>query len=454
MTIANYLKPIFCFAIMLTLVVILATTAQAKYLTLSEGLDLALANSPSIIAAGQDIKTAKSRAKQAVLAWLPQFNLYLNSSYYKKTPFGENGTGEVEIAPGIRIPAGFLSTSGQEYYDTSMGVSMTQLLLDSGVVSAQIRKAQLNLKLSELEFLEAKGQLSLEVTRKYFRLIELGALILLKEAQVVQAEDLLITASRKNNLEEVGILQVLENEIELEAAKHELSMVVEEKQVTQKEFQRLIGLPLAAELILEEEVEPGLADLDNLEEIVQATEQNNIDIRKARLALELKKSEVSLARSDQKPTATLFGDISSSKTGEELKDSLKDYDQSRLAGLKVSWPIFDSGQTWNKVIAAASDVKKSEMDLENTIGKVALEATNIYNGLLSAMSLLEITQKKKNLAQEKLRLAERFYKREKISRNKLREAEIALAQAVNDELRAKMDYNLNKIKLNVIKGGS
>ena len=147
-----------------------AFAQQVKFLPLSESLDLALKQNQTIIAASQEIKASEAKIREARLNWLPKFNFSADIYHHEKTPYLQSATQEVEIIPGIKIPASFLSSSGNKYYYSNLALSATNLLIDSGKVSSQIAKMLTLKNISEINFLEAKNNTIYKTKENYYKL--------------------------------------------------------------------------------------------------------------------------------------------------------------------------------------------------------------------------------------------------------------------------------------------
>jgi outer membrane protein TolC len=81
-------------------------------------------------------------------------------------------------------------------------------------------------------------------------------------------------------------------------------------------------------------------------------------------------------------------------------------DTSALGTLSISWPVFDSGITRNRVNAAEEQVNQAEIRLEQLQLGISLDVNNALTQISNASATLEVAQQNLETATEALRLAE------------------------------------------------
>ncbi len=426
---------------------------QLKTLTLSESINIALEQNKSIAAAKQDVKASEARLRESVLNWFPHFSFNVDSHYYKKTPYQANGaTTEVEIIPGIRIPSSFLATTGNEYYDTDLGLSITQLLFDSGKVSSQIVKARANLALSKLTLLRTMRDVNFQIRKSYYQLLKLDKVVSVQEKKLEHAKSLLYSSEKKYEEGKIGHLEILENQINVAKVEHELSLMLEEKLDKKNEILQLLNLPYDAEISPNEKINFIPFVTNDPTKIVSETRHHNLNIQEANLNLKLKESSIISSNSDMRPDANLYGSLHHYKTADTLSESWENFDKYWAVGLRLDWSFFDSGKSWNKINAANRDFKGAKITLDDTISKVIIKARNLYQKLKNAKKKVEIFERNKELTKARLQIAERFYEKERISLTELMAKEIAFEEAKVDGMNSIIEYEIIRLDLYKIMG--
>lgn len=427
------------------------SAAETQPMDLSQSILYALKNNESVNAAEQEISAADSRFREAIQNWLPKFNMSANMNYYKKTPY-QDVTGVVEIVPGIKIPAQYLLSSGFEYYNTNFTLSATQSLLDSGIISANIAKARMNLELARIRYLRAKLSLSSRMTECFYKLLELSRKEQITEKKIHHAKKIQELIERKHAEGKTGFLDVLESQLKVAKYEHELMSVARNKAQKQDEFAQLVNSPSSEAFVINSGVIYTPFSMSDWNKIMQETTQCNPDIREALINIKINEYEIDAAKSDIKPSVNLFGNVQYFKTGNTFTGSIKDFDRSWSAGLSANWAFFDSGKSLSKISAARYDLKKSKYDSSNIIKNITLKAREAYYDLKDAEGQVSIFQKQKAIAAEKSDMTKRSYKRGGVSQVEMEEKQIAEEEATMDETKSIIDYEIMKTRLSEIIG--
>lgn len=436
------------FVIFLFVICARSTATEVVYLSLNESVNRALLHNESIIAVKQDVKAAQSRLKEAILNWLPNFNFSIDSHYYKKLQHQESGlTDEVEIIPGIKIPSTFLASRGNKFYDTDIALSVNQLLFDSGKISSQIAKAKNELEFSKLNLSKSESNITFQVIEDYYKLFELNKYISLLKKQCLLAKYSLNLTEKKYQSGEIGDLEIAEKQINVTEAEYKLSLALEEKFNKRNDLLQLLNLSHETDFILEMSVPFITDEFTDLTRITEETKRNNPDILEAELTLKLKENNITLSRSEQNPTARLYGKANYFKTGNTLNESWEKFNRAWVAGLIFDWPFFDSGKNWNKVSASVSDFKKAEIDLNYVVASAVLEVERLYKKLKNTKRKMKINSEKKDLTEKKLQISRQLYSRGRITDGNLLAKEIALEEAKINELKAIIDVEIIKADL-------
>ena len=284
-------------------------------------------------------------------------------------------------------------------------------------------------------------------------LIELANSINLREKEIDYHKYLYELAQKRYREETIGDIDLLESKVNLMKAEHNLNTLLEEKSQKEKELLQTVNLPLDLSLSIEAQVDYAPLSNKSLLNFIELSKKNNLDILKAALNLELKQYEINISKSDLNPQAELYTNLNKTKTSDTLSKSLENFDQIWIFGVKLDWPFFDTTKTWSKIDAANWEYKKTKTDLADLIEKIALEAEKSYRQLINAKISVDISQEQSGIALRRLKIAERFYKRGRYSSGELEEKQIAYNEALLQELKTKIEYNLMKEKLILLIGG-
>ncbi|MFN4180878.1 MAG: TolC family protein, partial [Armatimonadota bacterium] len=107
----------------------------------------------------------------------------------------------------------------------------------------------------------------------------------------------------------------------------------------------------------------------------------------------------------------------------------------------VSYPIFDGGRVRAELEQAKLQVEQSELNLKRTIDNIKLQVQQAYTNWQNATERLSAAQEAVKEASETARLTEEAYKAGAASLLDVINAQVALAQAENQEIQARYDLH-------------
>ena len=286
------------------------------------------------------------------------------------------------------------------------GISVEQTLFSGSAFAAISAAAQL--KDINRRALERQEQLVIDEVRRGFYLA-----LLTQEQMEVQQQSVARTAI---TLDEVakrvtqGVspkFQRLSTEVEL--ANLETQLVQARNQAAQSldALKMQLGMPIDQPLRLRGELEaadPALFMNVSIESAFDVAFENRPDLEQARLAVELRKIDTKISRSEYLPTVNAFANfnymgrvpddrsfIQSSaddpftfSQGTNSFFSRNYWNPSIAAGVRLSWNLFDGFQTSARVQQKQVAVSKAEVELDQTIEMVRLEVNNAVRDLEAA----------------------------------------------------------------------
>src|SRR3974377_433364 len=211
-----------------------AQGAAPVRLNLQEATALALKNHPQVLAAQDVVSAVSQRITEARSAYYPDFNADTTGS---------------EANPRARIGAGFLTTSSL-FNRIGLGLSMSQLITDSGRTPNLVAEARLRADATQQDYQATRYDVLIGVDRAYF--LTLRAQSLVKVArQTVAARQLLVdqvTALARNNLRSqldvsfAGVnlaqaqLLLIQSQNEVQAAYAEMTRALGQEQIATYEL--------------------------------------------------------------------------------------------------------------------------------------------------------------------------------------------------------------------------
>lgn len=170
--------------------------------------------------------------------------------------------------------------------------------------------------------------------------------------------------------------------------------------------------------------------------------ENRADILAMKSGLEAQNKTVSIHKNELLPRLNAFGEYNLHD-----KDVVGFGADGFLAGLSLSWDIFNGNETHNKIKQSRISYEKAQTEMRLYIEKNQLELQNAKRDLISIEAKIQLAQTAQKQADEALRILENRYAQglEKI-------ADLLVSQATDLEkqvnyLEAVKDYNLSVIQI-------
>ncbi len=353
---------------------------KASALTLSEAIDTALKNNPSLQMQSKQVQVQKEALAQQEKKKSPTVSA--NTSYVRR------GT------------EGISSIHQTGAYNT--GLTLEQLLSDSGKTEANIRSAQFNFLSSEYDFKAAENDLIVETVFAYWTALVNRECVTIAEKKHQNYENRLKWAESFYRVGTKAKIEVTRAKSELATSKSELVKNQAEFEESKQKLAQLLSLELSDIKELDESLAYQDTKFDTTNAIENAL-KNRPELLAKKALLSASNENLALQKKGYSPSFTAgvgynFG-----------SDSYFDSDQWN-ARLSASIPLFDGGITNSKIREAQA---KKEMaaakvkDIENSVKyEVNVAITTMNKSNEAYFSMLEAEK----AAEETLKLANGRYK--------------------------------------------
>jgi len=373
----------------------LTNSLPAEPLSLAQALDLAIQHNPAIQKARKDLEITEGVVLQTrAIAW-PK--LQIAGSYAATEPSGVD-------KPPIAIP-GFTFGSDQSWQSQ---VRVVQTIYEGGRMLSSVRAARLLREQAMLSYQTTLADAILEVELAYYAVLLAAQQITVQEASVKLLERELQDTQRRLDAGAVPRFNVLRAEVEVANARPLLIRARNNFRIAKNSLANQMGLDVprgATEdipLTLSGDLNPEPVEVDLSSALNQAL------LRRTELAALRKtgarlREDLTAARSGYKPSIQAFG-------GYEAKSSIFSTDLDRelhgwMAGVQLSWNLFDGWQTRGRVKEAAANAGRNEIDQDNAARRIELEVRTAFSVFIEAREVLESQKKVLESAEEALRLA-------------------------------------------------
>lgn len=353
---------------------------KALALTLSEAIDLALKNNPSLQMKSKQVLVQKEALAQQQKKKSPTVSA--NSSYVRR------GT------------EGVVATHQTGTYNT--GVTLEQLLTDSGKTEANIRSAQFNLLSSEYDLQAAQNDLIKETIFAYWTTLVNRNNVAIAKTKYKNFEKRLKWAESFYKVGTKAKIEVTNARADLATSKSDLVKNQAEFEDSKQKLAQLLSVDVSDV----KELDESLVYLDKKFDTSTAIDdalKNRPELNSAKALLSASNENLALQKKGNSPSLSAgigynFGNVSYFES-----------DQWN-AKLSASMPLFDSGITNSKIREAKAKKEIAAAKLKDIEDSVKYEVNAAINSMNKSNEAYFSTVEAETAAEETLKLANGRYK--------------------------------------------
>ncbi|MEW5948775.1 MAG: TolC family protein [Thermodesulfobacteriota bacterium] len=383
---------------------------EGDVLTLTQCVEIALKNQPTLKAARSSVEAGQARVTQSKADYLPQISL--NSAYDRvHTEF-----------------SGRWMSAGGTTSNYSSGVNLTQLFYDFGRTGGKIEASRQNLTMSEYEALDVIQAVILNVEQAYYNLLKSQRLLSVAEETIRQREEHLKQAQAFYRVGTRAKIDVTKAEVDLANSRLDKIKAENTLKVAKASLNNAMGVRTSVAYT----VENNLQFVPFREELTTLTGEA-LKSRPDTLALDAQynsqKATLESALGEYYPS--LSGNASYNLEGDEYPK-----DKNWNLGATITFPIFSGFATKGKVAEARAQLQKIQAEKEALEQNVCLEVEQAFWATKEAEELIQTTEKNVIQARENLDLAEGRYKAGLGSAIEFMDAQILYTKANVDHIQA------------------
>ncbi len=383
--------------------------AQQSF-TIDEAWNYAAENNVNVQKAKIDRTIAEQKVKETTGIGLPQINGQGKYNYYLKIPVTLMDASKF---PGSQAPAGTIVEFPMGLtHNANFGVTLTQLLFNGsylvGLQSAKAYKETMALaeEKTELSIKEAilMSYAAVLVTEENINKLEENRKVAEKALNDTKATYKVGLIEFQNvEQQEYGYKNLLTNKQNLERNRDKLMSALK----------YLMGYPLNESMQLTTSLEQlveknkGLSSLEDSQNVT-----NHIDYKLSQNAIKINQLKLKLQKSKALPSLALFANSGYTTGNNEFTifNSNNRWFNSSIIGLQLDVPIFSGMQRYWQTEQAKLDLKKAELDLNETERKLknsayaaSIDYDNAYNSLKTAEDLVNLSSSIYNKQQIKFK---------------------------------------------------
>lgn len=402
-------------------------TSSNFSLSLKEAIEVAFKNNKDIQIQEQEVNAAKAVVLEARSGFLPKVNAtagYTHNGSLLTISQTQNTKKDIGIFTGHKN-------------DNKLGIEVGQNIYSGGANTANLRQAQIRLKVQEETLRARKLDVEFETTRLYYGLLLAYETERIAQSLFDQAQSHYADVKKKYEEGTASRFDLLRSKVQVSKVAPELIKAKNAVDLIAAELKKLLGLKMQDTVILRDsflyhpiEIEESeflkTAYLDKPEMILQA------------LGVDVDRWSIAIAKAGYRPqvNASLGYNYSSNNIANMINSRHNTWD----AGFSVSIPIFDGFSSKAKVDEAKARYAQAILSKENLSDQIAVDVRQACLDLKQAEELINSQKDNVVEAKEALSIANVSYDNGKATNLDVLDAQVSLAQVEKNLSEAIYDY--------------
>ncbi len=423
----------------LLLLICLQSNAQTKHqFTLQQAVDYATKNNIQVKNALLNVQMQQQTNKIVTAAALPTIDANVGTTYYIDIP--------VSLIPGeiFGQPKGtYLPVQFGTKYNTTASIQLKQLLFDGQVfVGLQARDASMQYQKKAVEVTEEN--IKANVQKIYYQLVVAKKQIELLDANISRLKKLQhdVNEIYKNGFAEK--LDVDKLEVSLNNLKTEKQKVLNTIDIGYVGLKTLIGMPIADELILIDQISETEIKKDILVDSVNYTDRKEYQF--LQIAKNLNQLNVKRYQLSYLPTISFNANYSKQALRNKYTFFEKgDWFTSSFVGLNINMPIFSGFTKDSKLRLARLDLQQVDNNIDNLKIIISGETEQAKLKFISSLETIDIQKRNMLLAEKVYDQTKKKYEAGTGSNTEITAAETELKAAQTNYIAALYDAIIAKV---------
>ncbi len=425
-------------------------------LSLQESKDIAIENNFTIRDQLLDVRIAEAQVDQIKAQGLPQINANLDYQYTILNSFAERTSGEEDttIPPlqgnypslsvdekgdvqGIALESigVFFSNIGDAFaskHASNVGLGVNQLVFD-GAFLLGLKAAEVYVDLARIQTKPSVREINQAVEKAYYGVLVAESGLSILDKNIENIEKLLYETKKTYEAGFVEQLDVDRLNLALSILKNQHKNYVALLNFNYDVFKNTLNIPLSTQLELSEEIESfaEYATSDSLLQEVASPEQwPEFELLEAQM--DINDLDIERIKKLRLPRVSAFLNGNYNYQGNEFIFNNGWY-PNLIAGLGVSFPIFDGNLKRNQIKEAQIKNEKIQLSQEQLQVNINLQISNSLTQYLNART--NVQNQEENIA-----LAEKIYQTTQIKYKEGVGSSVEMNQAQQDLYTAQQDY--------------
>ncbi len=414
--------------------------AETK-LTVQQAIERAIGHNRAYLASQQEIEKAQSEVAQARSGALPRISF------------------DADYSRNFVIPRFFL-TEGDETIEFQMGfknnwnaaVSLNQPLWQGGKVFAALDIAKTYKKYTEAVSDQARAEVVYGAEMLFHSVVLANsALEVVKAAHLAATENLQVVEKLfdKGMVPKYDLLRARVDQANIEP---DLLAAESNLKLAEKNLKSFLGIELSESVsVIAEDIDTTTSSMiwsstTALDSLTNIALSRRPEMLQAEYNTEMRKRAIRVARGGYYPSLNAFS-IYSWQSQSDAFSLKKNNSRSITAGLSLSIPIFNGGQTRGEVASRRAEYTQARLSARDMEDQVRLQVEQAYDLLIQARRSIETVAGTIAEAEEANRIARLRFESGMGTQLEVLSVQAALTQARNAKAHADYNYNMARAGL-------
>ena len=336
--------------------------------TLSEALLQAYLNNPELNAERENIEISKEDLNISRSEFLPTITVSGSKS--------QENTEKLTDRKGK-------NSSFTDVDPETKSILIEQTLFQGFGGVATLQKNKIGLSLADAKFLKAEQIILYKAIEAYSGLIFANNKLKINQKNINLLEQQVETDQARLERGQITLVDLAQSESSFAGAQAKFIKAKNETITAKLVYEKLIG-PIVNTDTLSEKSDLNFETPESLNQAIEISKNNNPDLIIAKLDYEQSEKDVTIARADLSPSATL------SLSSIETDDTSSVYDEKDQEKIKatISWPIFQGGKNIASLNRSKNLKNRNKLLYDNAIKTNVTNVASAWSSLQSSKSLL------------------------------------------------------------------
>ena len=355
--------------IFLLLLSIVFFNENVSAVTLSEALLQAYNENPELNAERENIKSSKEDVKISRSQFLPSITL--------------SGSKSQENTKKLTNRSGTNSTI-TNVDPTTQSIDVQQKIFQGFAGIASMEKSKIGLNLAEAKLLKTEQDILYKAVEAYSGLIFADEKLKINQNNIDLLERQVETDQARLERGQITLADLAQSESSLAGAQAKSIQARNEAVTTQLIYEKIIG-PINDLSTLDKKFDLNFEIPIDLDKAIKISKKNNPNLIISRLEFEQSKRDLTIARSELSPSATLS--FNSSRT-DDVSSTLNERDKETLKAT-ISWPIFNGGKNTALLNKSRNLSNRKKLLFDNITKTNETNVASAWSSFQSSGSLLK-----------------------------------------------------------------